>query len=298
MLIKQKTLEELRHIINGDGTTHYRSGPKLVSFFRNLGFNDSYRNGFSDSSGNGFQSRKYYTDDRLQKLNGTPELGKCIKMTFDVIDFINNIDELDRLIQHFNQYLAFDRWQIVRDNDTITIVKVAQLVIDSNHKISLELKEENFLRQIYDINVDKLNLDATISEIIKYRIGEIESCINDNIPLAAIFMIGSTLEGILVGIAISNYQQFNQATCAPLDKANGKVRKIQNWTLSNMIDVATELGILRHDVQKFSHALRDFRNYIHPYQQMKSNFTPDMHTALICFQVLKAAMYQIGNYKN
>ena len=100
MLLSKKTLEILRSIINGDGTDHYRSGPKLVSFFNQLGFNDAY--------GQGFPSRWAYTDDRLQRINGTPELDKCIKMTFAVIDFVGEIDTLDQLIAQFNQYMAFD----------------------------------------------------------------------------------------------------------------------------------------------------------------------------------------------
>lgn len=105
MLLSKKTLEILRSIINGDGTDHYRSGPKLVSFFNQLGFNDAY--------GQGFPSRWAYTDDRLQRINGTPELDKCIKMTFAVIDFVGEIDTLDQLIAQFNQYMAFDKWQVM-----------------------------------------------------------------------------------------------------------------------------------------------------------------------------------------
>ena len=41
--------------------------------------------------------------------------------------------------------------------------------------------------------------------------------------------------------------------------------------------------------KKFSHSLRDFRNYVHPYEQVVSSFTPDEHTAKVCFQALKAA---------
>lgn len=63
--------------------------------------------------------------------------------------------------------------------------------------------------------------------------------------------------------------------------------------MSNFIDVSYEVGFLKEDVKKFSHSLRDFRNYIHPYQQMSIGFQPDEHTAKICFQVLKAALYQI-----
>ena len=63
------------------------------------------------------------------------------------------------------------------------------------------------------------------------------------------------------------------------------------------LDVSFELGYIKEDVKQFSHVLRNFRNYIHPFEQMSQNFIPDIHTAEICFQVLKAAIYQIGLYK-
>ena len=62
----------------------------------------------------------------------------------------------------------------------------------------------------------------------------------------------------------------------------------------NFIKRFSELGFLKEDVKKFSHALRDFRNYIHPYQQAASGFNPDIHTAKICWQVLKAAIFQLS----
>lgn len=42
----KKTLEKLRTIINGDETNDYKSGPKLIEFFNNLGFEDNYDKGF------------------------------------------------------------------------------------------------------------------------------------------------------------------------------------------------------------------------------------------------------------
>ena len=35
LILCKKTLEELRKIINGDGTDDYKSGPKLVDFLMN-----------------------------------------------------------------------------------------------------------------------------------------------------------------------------------------------------------------------------------------------------------------------
>lgn len=288
MELKKKTLEKLREVINGDGTSHYRSGSMLVSFFNELGFNDIYAQGFP--------SRGSYTDDRLQKINGTPRLDKCIKMAFAVIDFVGKIDELDRLIVDFNQYLAFDKWSVVRDNEQIIIKKVDKVIINDGNRQS-ELKEDDFLKLTFDINVDALMLESDVAIIIKSRIDEADACIRNNAPLAAIFLIGSVLEGILLGTASAHPQIFNRAQCAPKDKDNEKVKRFPDWTLNNYIDVAAEVGVLNQDVKKFSHVVRDFRNYIHPYQQMATRFAPDKQTALICFQVLKAAIYQISAYR-
>ena len=72
------------------------------------------------------------------------------------------------------------------------------------------------------------------------------------------------------------------------------MKQFHDWTLNDFINVARDLNLVGEDVKKFSHALRDFRNYIHPYQQMSSNFDPDEHTAKICWQVLEAAITQLS----
>lgn len=100
--------------------------------------------------------------------------------------------------------------------------------------------------------------------------------------LSVIFMCGSAFEGILLGIAESQPALF---------RSNFKGRKeLQDRTLAELIDAAYEAGLLELDVKKFSHVLRDFRNYIHPYHQMNARFTPKERTAKICLQVLNAAV--------
>ncbi len=154
--------------------------------------------------------------------------------------------------------------------------------------------ESEFLQKDFGaISIDRIQIDASLLPILKSRLVEAGNCLRSNSPLAAIFMCGSILEGLLMGVAIQNPKAFNQASASPKDKA-GKVRQFHEWTLSQFIEVAHELGFLALDVKKFGHALRDFRNYIHPYEQMASNFSPDSHTAQICLQVLKAAIASLS----
>lgn len=285
MQLQKKTLEKLRNLINEE--TEYRSGPKLVDFFNSLGANDSY------NRGGGFPSRWIYTDEKLSKINGTPELDKCIRILFAPVNFIGRIAELDKFIFDFNQYLAFDGWQVLRKETEITFAKAGKIKFEEK----AEVKEEDFLeREFSDISLDELGLESFITETLSIRFDEIKKCLNAKASLSVIFLSGSSLEGILLGIASKHQKEFNQSKASPKDK-EGKVKPYYEWTLSNFIDTAHDIGLLKEDVKKFSHSLRDFRNYIHPYAQVSSRFNPDEHTAKICWQVLKAAIYQLTKNK-
>jgi hypothetical protein len=103
-------------------------------------------------------------------------------------------------------------------------------------------------------------------------------------------MMGSILEGVLLHKVEDDPRRANQAKAAPRDKSTGKPRPIQEWGLSALIDVAAELGWLQGDIKRFSHALRQSRNIVHPYMQRAMQEQPDAGTSAICWQVVRAAV--------
>jgi hypothetical protein len=158
-----------------------------------------------------------------------------------------------------------------------------------SHPIKQEVTEDDFLKKEFEkIDLSLLNL-GNLTETIEQRISEIQKCLKANASLSVIFLCGSTLEGLLLNQAILNPKIFNTADSAPKDKSQ-KVKQFPNWTLNNFIDVAYEKKFIGLDVKKFSHSLRDFRNFIHPYEQHSHNFSPNKHTAKISWQVLQAVI--------
>lgn len=290
MILSQNTLSILREMINEK--TEYRKGSVLVNFFNQLGFSDVY--------GNGFPSRGYYTDEKLQRINGTPELDKCIKMVFNPSGFINRVDVLRSCLDEFNEYLAFDGWKVEIKNTGVEIHRTAGPDIETKLKeqtvITGDVSEADFLKvEIEEINIAQLPVDEVLKPVLEGRITEMKSCFKAKAYLSVIFMAGSMLEGILLSLANQNPKTFNHATVAPKTK-EGKVKVFYEWTLNDLVNVAYEIGLLKKDVAKFSHVLRDFRNYIHPYQQMSERFFPDENTAKICMQVMKGALLQVSQY--
>ena len=98
---------------------------------------------------------------------------------------------------------------------------------------------------------------------------------------------------MLLSAAQQTPTNFYQANAMP-KTMSGSPKRFYEWTLAQLINVACEVGILELDIKKFSHGSRDFRIYIHPYEQMTSGFIPDEHIAKVCFQVLTAALANLA----
>jgi len=197
---------------------------------------------------------------------------------------INNIDINKNEVEIFNDALRIaNRLRGVSNKTT--------------SKEIFETTEDEFLKREYqNLALDKLDIDSRVIDIIKERVVEIQKSIKSGSPISAVILCGSVLEGILLGTGVKYIREFNQSSSSPKDKT-GKVLLIQDWTLSNLVDVANNIGLIGLDVKKFSHSLRDFRNYIHPYQQMSSGFSPDIDTAKISWQVLQAAVSDLTKQK-
>lgn len=144
------------------------------------------------------------------------------------------------------------------------------------------------------VDLNAIPVAPSFKEVIEQRLTEIDRCIKVEAPLAIIFLCGSTLEGLLHSIADAKPREFNTATAAPKDSDSGQVKPFPQWGLANLIAVSRELGIIGEDVAKHADAVRDFRNYIHPRQQMKEAFNPRMHTAEIAKKVLDAAISDLA----
>ncbi len=152
---------------------------------------------------------------------------------------------------------------------------------------------DEFLKlQVDSPNLSTLPIQSAVVKVIEERLREAEIVADAGAHLSAVFLCGSTLEAVLLGVANDRPKEFNQSGACP--KTDGKPKKFPLWTLSELINVACDIGILEPDVKEFSHGLRHFRNYIHPEKQLTSDFKPDKHTARLCFQVLNIALASIA----
>jgi len=136
---------------------------------------------------------------------------------------------------------------------------------------------------------NRLVHDSSLAFILAFRWDEAQRCARASAYLSAVVMMGSVLEGVLLHKVEQDFKTANQAKSSPRDR-EGKPRPIQEWSLASLIDVAHEVRWLQGDVKRFSHALRESRNMVHPYVERVQGDRPDEHTCAICWQVVRAAV--------
>ena len=128
-----------------------------------------------------------------------------------------------------------------------------------------------------------------LKEELDKRWRETQRCIYAEAFTSAVILMGSILEGLLLARAQIDVSKACQSSRAPKDKT-GKIPAIHYWTLSNLIDVATDIGWLKVDRGKFSHALRESRNVVHPWQAVSSGANFDEATCKTSWLVLDSSV--------
>ncbi|WP_114240052.1 hypothetical protein [Dyella sp. C9] len=128
-----------------------------------------------------------------------------------------------------------------------------------------------------------------LKDEIERRWRDAQKCAHVGAHTAAIIMMGSVLEALLLGRAQMSAGQAYQSPSAPKDRT-GKGVAIPDWTLSSLIDVAVDVRWIKADRGKFGHALRDSRNVVHPWHAVSTKADFDEATCKTAWSVLEASV--------
>jgi hypothetical protein len=132
-----------------------------------------------------------------------------------------------------------------------------------------------------------LGLEPKYAAVLLGRMQEAQACLTAGAHLATVILCGSVLEGLCLAFGHGREEELRQAFQRRL---NQPAPRLDEWTLWEWIVVLGYLGHFSPNIEKFGHALRDFRNYVHPGAELRKGFALNHHTALIGFQVVLAAV--------
>ncbi|MDE2688469.1 MAG: hypothetical protein OXI16_13375 [Chloroflexota bacterium] len=277
--IDDSTLEAVAELICGYASGigaeystpgYYRSMGEIRAFFERAGVMPQGESG----------TRKWFALESLKSVNGSYDLERVLLRIISPMEYSKNYSVRQAVEDHLNTLLQVEGLEVV-------LLGVKPVLRERT--ASIPTGEERLVQEEVP-DFYQLVQDDSLAEVLSFRWEEAQKCVAAEAFLAAIVMMGSILEGVLLNRFERNKEVGYRAKGAPKDRKTKKPRPIADWGLSNMIDVAHEVGWLQVDIKRFSHALRESRNIVHPYVQRLENDMPDEDTCAICWPVVHAAI--------
>lgn len=121
MKISNKIIKQLGTLIAGDLVNNtkiapYMSGPQLVDFYNECGFDDVY--------GAGFPSRWIFSTDKIKLANGTPTLKKILEDFVDPRRFAGNETIVEPIVEAINNLIKFDGYALLKSGNLYRIADI------------------------------------------------------------------------------------------------------------------------------------------------------------------------------
>ena len=282
--IDDSSLEAIAELIcgSGDGSGGgyaspgpYRSMGDIRAFFRRAGVTPRAQS----------QTRKWFVLESLQSVNAMNDLEKVLLRLASPKEYRGDANIAQQVLGHLNDILQLEGLGI-------ELLGADPRLRERKASVPVPKPEEAIVEAPPDFH--RIVQDDSLAEVLLFRWQETQRCVHAGAHLSAVVMMGSILEGVLLHKFENNLEAGNRAKNSPKDRKTGKPKPINDWGLSAMIDVAHELTWLQGDVKRFSHALRESRNLIHPYMQRLHQDLPDQDTCSICWQVVRAAITDLS----
>jgi len=175
----------------------------------------------------------------------------------------------------------------------IEIAKVERALPPRRPLVSEREDFAHFLKTQFGYNKPNLSnklktvSDKKIRFIINKDIKTAVSCLMYELWKPCVILCGGVIEAILGDKISSNYSQDDIAQAYKKSyPAAKKLKKPEDYTLENFVDVAFQLGIIEKGIRDFAHGIRDYRNYIHPSKEANQKHSITQRDAIIACQTV------------
>jgi hypothetical protein len=122
--------------------------------------------------------------------------------------------------------------------------------------------------------------DPSLRKVVERDYDELQRAYVTKCYKSTIILSGGCIEAILLDLLIKNQ---TAALASPKAPRNPNLTK---WDLSDLIKVAVDLKLVGQGIDKLSHSVREYRNLVHPGNELRNKLVFDAEEARIAIEVL------------
>jgi hypothetical protein len=124
-------------------------------------------------------------------------------------------------------------------------------------------------------------------------ISDAARCYAHGVWKSCVVLCGGAVEGILT--ALLERRSTGQVDAAYLQVRRNQGRKpLAKYTLEDKVDVAEQLGILVKGSASYSHGVRNYRNYVHPTEELRIGYPLGQRDARIALELVLKILDEVG----
>lgn len=259
------TLKELAHVICGDDHLYYRRGFEIAQFLENAGWRD-----VPEYEG------EYRSEWALQQLTARrespTELEKVLIRLADAREYLEEPALLPTVLNAVNTFLVHEGFRLENPGGRPRVVVCDPAMAHPGQQAPVELKA----------TMADIIREPRIAALLQRRLDEARTCYANGAHVAAVIMLGSLLEGVLLTV---------------IEERDVSLLRNKNPDfigLKALIDICHRAGWIDVDVERFSQALREYRNFVHPRAELREAHTPDRDTLTVSWYVVNSALNDLA----
>lgn len=126
--------------------------------------------------------------------------------------------------------------------------------------------------------------DAALARVLDDYYRQTQKAAAADSSLGVVVGCGSVVEGVLTWALVQRRDDAMRSARAP--RKQGQAPPIEQWGLAHLIDVSVDLEIIGKTAKQAAWAVKDFRNFIHPYNVLQQSARPDQALAMNALSAL------------
>jgi hypothetical protein len=177
-----------------------------------------------------------------------------------------------------------DLTELDKEKELINRITHKVKILQEDIKIDYSQISKTPLKKINIPPFDFIQIKELIT-ILKRDYQEVLICKETECWKASIILCGSLIEGILYDLLKQNEARALESTGAQKDK-DGKILPLEDWSLTYLINTAANLNLIETGIKGLHHATKDYRNLVHPTNEIKSSYKLKKEEADNAFAIL------------
>lgn len=194
----------------------------------------------------------------------------------------STFDEIEKnfpgLVPKFNPQEFFSH-KYDKDNYYYYIAGISSFIGRAISKLKVEI-EESEITPITEKRDFPFISDNELRKILERDYLEIQIALIAQCWKSVIIMCGSAMEAILLDLLKQDEEEAKSSQKAPAE------RNLEKWSLNDLIEVAIDLELVTEGIAKLSHSVREYRNIIHPGNEIRNKIEFGKEEARIAIEVL------------